>query len=217
MHEPTQRQTASTPVKLRVEGMDCGACGIKIENALRQLPGVSDINVNYGTETLSLMLDADRTAIDVLEEKIRSLGYTPHRLEGGSAGRSESGHLDEQDEGDRAWWKSAKGRIAIATGVLLGIAFVIAQIAPPYSFWAYLAAAAVGLVPFARRAEWPSLTTDPPPLKPRVARSVCSTSFLLLAVGFGVPAVRARAFHAQADIAASRLMSAFGVKEAASQ
>lgn len=33
---------------MRVEGMDCGACALKIENALKRLPGVSDINVNYG-------------------------------------------------------------------------------------------------------------------------------------------------------------------------
>jgi hypothetical protein len=35
-------------LNMRVEGMDCGACALKIENALKRLPGVSDINVNYG-------------------------------------------------------------------------------------------------------------------------------------------------------------------------
>jgi Cd2+/Zn2+-exporting ATPase len=32
-------------LKLRIEGMDCGACAVKIENAMKRLPGVSDINV----------------------------------------------------------------------------------------------------------------------------------------------------------------------------
>ena len=44
---------------MRVEGMDCSACAIKVENALKRLPGVSDINVSYATETLSLRLDRE--------------------------------------------------------------------------------------------------------------------------------------------------------------
>jgi Cd2+/Zn2+-exporting ATPase len=39
---------------MRVEGMDCSACAIKVENALKRLPGVTDINMNYSTETLSV-------------------------------------------------------------------------------------------------------------------------------------------------------------------
>ena len=64
-------------LKMRVEGMDCSACAIKIENALKRLPGVSDINVNYGTETLALSVDQDRTSLGTIEEKIRGLGYAP--------------------------------------------------------------------------------------------------------------------------------------------
>lgn len=29
-------------LRMRVEGMDCSACAIKAENALKRLPGVSD-------------------------------------------------------------------------------------------------------------------------------------------------------------------------------
>jgi Cd2+/Zn2+-exporting ATPase len=47
----TAGDTAS-PLNLRVRGMDCGACALKIENALKRLPGVGGIDVNYGTETL---------------------------------------------------------------------------------------------------------------------------------------------------------------------
>ncbi|MGE3517111.1 MAG: cation transporter, partial [Hyphomicrobium sp.] len=32
-------------LRMSVEGMDCGACALKIENALKRLPGVADINV----------------------------------------------------------------------------------------------------------------------------------------------------------------------------
>lgn len=37
---------ASVALKFRVQGMDCGACALKIEYGLKRLPGVSDINVN---------------------------------------------------------------------------------------------------------------------------------------------------------------------------
>jgi Cd2+/Zn2+-exporting ATPase len=42
------------------EGMDCGACALKIENALKRLPGVGDVNVNYGLQSLTLNFDEDR-------------------------------------------------------------------------------------------------------------------------------------------------------------
>ena len=32
--------------------MDCSACAIKVENAPKRLPGVSDVNLNYRTDTL---------------------------------------------------------------------------------------------------------------------------------------------------------------------
>ena len=53
--------------------MDCAACAVKIENAMKRLPGVSDINVSYSQEKLSLVLDADRTSEEVIDGKIRAL------------------------------------------------------------------------------------------------------------------------------------------------
>lgn len=143
-----ERSTTNTrPLKMHVEGMDCGACAIKIENALKRLPGVSDINVNYGTETLALNLDADRSSRKVIEEKIRGLGYTPQPLAG------DEGHVaDMPGRDDRPWWQTRKGRLVAIDAALLAVAFGIASVAPNLSFSAYLAAASLGLVPIARRA-----------------------------------------------------------------
>lgn len=46
---------ASSALKLKIEGMDCAACAMKIENAMKRLPGVSDINVNYSQESMSTL------------------------------------------------------------------------------------------------------------------------------------------------------------------
>jgi Cd2+/Zn2+-exporting ATPase len=142
-HPKAEQQTLT----MRVEGMDCGACALKIENALKRLPGVSDINVNYGTETLILSHDTDRTSRQAIEDKIRDLGYTPQRAVAEDATPDHSG---EQE--DRAWWETRKGRLVLVTAGLLAIAFGVAWVAPSLSFYAYLAAAIVGLVPIARRA-----------------------------------------------------------------
>ena len=67
---------ANDPLKMRIEGMDCGACAIKIDGALKRLPGITNIQVNYATGTLSLRLDEGCTSRQRLEATIRGLGYT---------------------------------------------------------------------------------------------------------------------------------------------
>ncbi|MGX9941494.1 heavy metal translocating P-type ATPase [Bradyrhizobium denitrificans] len=137
-----------TPLKLRIEGMDCGACALKIENALKRLPGVSDVNVNYGLQSLTLAFDEDRTSSQAIEHKIRALGYAPVAPSGASLPQSSArGKLN-----DGSWWRSRKARLVIGTGALLLAAFVTSRINPALSQWAYLVAAIVSLVPFVRRA-----------------------------------------------------------------
>lgn len=133
-------------LKMRVEGMDCGACAVKIENAVKRLPGVSDISVNYGTELLSLRHDTDRTSRQAIEDKIRGLGYSPSPLDDTETNAPRS----EQEE--QAWWQTRKGRLVLISAALLAAAFLTALVAPSLSFYAYLTAAVVGLVPIARRA-----------------------------------------------------------------
>lgn len=141
---------AVAQIKLHVEGMDCGACALKIENGLKRLPGVSDINVNYGLETLSLVLDEDRTSREAIKKRIRSLGYTPFGKDDVSAVGQQAPIRSR--EVDRAWWQTRKGQLVLGTGALLVLAFIVATIAPDLAEWAYMAAAVLGLVPISRRA-----------------------------------------------------------------
>lgn len=134
-------------LKMGVEGMDCGACALKIENALKRLPGVTDINVSYGTETLDLKHDADRSSRQAIEDKIRSLGYTLRPL---ATEQVDSTHSTER--ADRPWWQTRKAQLVLVSAVLLAVAAIVAWIAPDLSFFAYLGAAVIGLVPIVRRA-----------------------------------------------------------------
>jgi len=148
--EPARRQ-----LKMRVEGMDCSACAVKIENALKRLPGVSDINVNYGTETLVLNLDEDRSAPRAIEDTIRRLGYVP-RAEG-----TAQADKNVRDSDNLPWWQTRKGQLVIANGCLLALAFAVASVAPSLSYTAYLVAAGIGLVPIGRRALLAAVSGSP--------------------------------------------------------
>jgi Cd2+/Zn2+-exporting ATPase len=152
MGKPVLSAPAATPLKMRVEGMDCGVCAVKIENALKRLPGVSEINVNYGVETLTLRIDQDRTSSAAVQQKIRALGYTP-RLTDGDAARISSERIGDATAADaRPWWQTPKGRRVIAIGTMFVGAFVVSMFVPSISYWAYVFAALIGLAPFARRA-----------------------------------------------------------------
>jgi len=132
-------------LKLRVEGMDCGACALKIESALKRLPGVSDIDVNYGLQSLALAHDEDRTSRRAIEDKIKALGYTPVALSS-ATGSAPQASSSGRGPGVARWWRSRKGRLVIGIGALLAAAFTMAQIDPVLSRWAYVAAAVVGLM-----------------------------------------------------------------------
>jgi Cd2+/Zn2+-exporting ATPase len=152
---------ATNALKMRVEGMDCSTCAIKVENALKRLPGVSDINMNYSTETLSVRLDQNRTSREVVEGKIRALGYTPRSLSGAVAGAPNTTAEDEPAAGHQPWWKTRRGRMVLGLGGLLALAFAISIARPELSPWAYGSAALIGLVPIARRAFAGALSGTP--------------------------------------------------------
>ena len=49
------------PLKLHVDGMDCGSCALKIETALTRLPGIQDVSVNHTAGSVTLQIDEQRT------------------------------------------------------------------------------------------------------------------------------------------------------------
>jgi Zn2+/Cd2+-exporting ATPase len=140
---------AANALKLQIEGMDCGACAAKIETAMQRLPGVTDINVSYSTASLSLTLDEDRTSRATVEARIKALGFTPLESTGRMAPANRTAPSANKAG---AWWATRKGRLVISAGALLVLAYIVSRVEPAWSFWAYLAATLVGLLPVARRA-----------------------------------------------------------------
>ena len=63
-------------MQYHIEGMDCASCVGKIETALARMPDVSDIQLNFATEKLTLTLAPDGATqfVDV-EKTIKRLGF----------------------------------------------------------------------------------------------------------------------------------------------
>ncbi|TFG85504.1 MAG: cation-translocating P-type ATPase [Chromatiales bacterium] len=64
--------TVSPAVRLKIQGMDCGSCALTIEQAVRTVPGIDSVRVDFTTETLEATGSASR---DQIESRVRDLGY----------------------------------------------------------------------------------------------------------------------------------------------
>ena len=64
--------TVSPAVRLKIQGMDCGSCALTIEQAVRAVPGIATVRVDFTTETLEATGTATR---DLIEARVKDLGY----------------------------------------------------------------------------------------------------------------------------------------------
>ncbi|MBC7765829.1 MAG: heavy metal translocating P-type ATPase, partial [Hyphomonadaceae bacterium] len=60
---------------IKIAGMSCAACALRVEKGLNKLEGVTQANVNYATEQATVQYDAQLIDIDKLEATITKLGY----------------------------------------------------------------------------------------------------------------------------------------------
>ena len=106
--------TTGPSLRLKIGGMDCGSCALTVEQALRGLPGVTAVNVNFTTETLEASGSAPR---DAIEAKIRSLGY--HVVEGSNAKQAPRPELRGLNGFLRFLVSERRTKIAVAATALL--------------------------------------------------------------------------------------------------
>lgn len=147
---------SSKQFKFSVTGMDCGSCASKIETAVRKIEGASDVKVGLQSETLSVTL-ADVGSASEVEAAVKRLGYTiSHKDERPSAAPHAEGdghdHSDHAKPIEGAWWQSSKGRLVIATGLMIAAGYIEQRLLPYGAQLIFLAACAVGTIPVARRA-----------------------------------------------------------------
>ena len=104
-------------MQYHIEGMDCASCIGKIETALARMPGVSDVQLNFATQSLTLSLLADgATQADDVEKTIKRLGF------GISARTTPSNNDTNNQPTVQPWWQTRKGKQVAGLGMLMAAA-----------------------------------------------------------------------------------------------
>src|SRR3989344_8007272 len=57
-----------------IVGMHCASCKTLIQEAVRELNGVSDVKVNYATEKMSVEYDESKVSFDLLKKTVADQG-----------------------------------------------------------------------------------------------------------------------------------------------
>ncbi|MFW9824502.1 MAG: heavy metal translocating P-type ATPase [Candidatus Thorarchaeota archaeon] len=81
-------------INLKLSGMTCANCALKIENKLSNLEGVKSAVVNFANEEATVEYDPNTTNYDLMQAAVKDLGY------GASLARIELMVIDELSEAD---------------------------------------------------------------------------------------------------------------------
>ena len=70
-----EREPARTKAEIRVSGMTCVMCARTVEESLRSLPGVLEVNLNLGAEKAYVTYNSRITTIVDMRRFIAEAGY----------------------------------------------------------------------------------------------------------------------------------------------
>ena len=117
-----------------INGMDCAACARKVENAVKQVPGVSHVQVLFATE--KLLISADNDVSKQVEAAVSKAGYSL---------RSESAPVEKTSP-------LRENLPLITLIIMMALSWSLEQINHPFGNLAFIATTLVGLFPIARQA-----------------------------------------------------------------
>ncbi|WOZ77741.1 Zn(II)/Cd(II)/Pb(II) translocating P-type ATPase ZntA [Kosakonia sacchari] len=118
----------------QVDGMDCAACARKVENAVRQVEGIGQVQVAFATEKLIVIAQDD--VRERVERAVQQAGY---QLRSENAPAPETSRLRE----------NLPLLILIA---MMALSWGLEQVNHPFGQTAFIATTLVGLWPIARQA-----------------------------------------------------------------
>ncbi|HED6244347.1 TPA: Zn(II)/Cd(II)/Pb(II) translocating P-type ATPase ZntA [Enterobacter cloacae] len=117
-----------------VDGMDCAACARKVENAVKQIPGVSHVQVRFATEKLLVSAESD-----VSEQVVSAVSQAGYSLRSETTPAEKTAPLRENLP-------------LIALVIMMALSWGLEQINHPFGNLAFIATTLVGLYPIARQA-----------------------------------------------------------------
>ncbi|HEY1315008.1 MAG TPA: heavy metal translocating P-type ATPase [Steroidobacteraceae bacterium] len=74
------REDGDRELSLQIDGMHCAACAWLLDNSLRQLEGIRDIQVNAGSARAEIRFDPTQVSLSRVLQSIYVLGYEPRPL-----------------------------------------------------------------------------------------------------------------------------------------
>ncbi|WP_198245024.1 heavy metal translocating P-type ATPase [methane-oxidizing endosymbiont of Gigantopelta aegis] len=137
-------QTDSTPeIRLSILGMSCAGCVGAVEGALKQVPGVESVNVNFANHTATVQGNVDP---EQLKQAVQEAGYDAAVMEG-----LEDPAEEEQQEMARYQKLIKKAIVAAAFGFPLMIAGHLGWLPEIDSeagqvFWPYVSLITLGIL-----------------------------------------------------------------------
>ena len=75
MNGETRGPLAGNVVSLRVEGMTCASCVLRVERALKKVDGVAEARVNIATEKATITFDPLRVSLAQMQAAVADSGY----------------------------------------------------------------------------------------------------------------------------------------------
>jgi P-type Cu+ transporter len=66
---------------LKLRGMSCASCASNIEQVIRDVPGVSECNVNFGMEQATVSYDHQKTNLEQIQHAVDEAGYSAESLQ----------------------------------------------------------------------------------------------------------------------------------------
>ena len=133
--EPVVDTVKGTRYSWKVSGMDCAACARKVENAVRQVSGVNQVQVLFATE--KLVVDSNGDLRQQVEHAVQKAGYTLR---------------DEQAKEEAPESRFKENLPLLTLIVMMAISWGLEQFNHPFGQLAFIATTLVGMFPIARQA-----------------------------------------------------------------
>ena len=73
----TQINSSQQTYDIGIGGMTCASCVMRVEKALKKVPGVDQASVNLATESAHVTVSGMATSEGTLRRAIRDAGYEP--------------------------------------------------------------------------------------------------------------------------------------------
>jgi P-type Cu+ transporter len=108
-------------LNLKLKGMSCASCANSIEQALLNVPGVAESNVNFSIDRASVRYDPQQTNLNIITKAVADIGYEAQIIPADLRSEDDTGNRQQQREE-----QNLQRRVLV--GTILSILLVIGSL-----------------------------------------------------------------------------------------